>query len=555
MRLFRRFRSSTAFQAKHPLLLRKADQPDLCIQTSCDLPDAILQSVMRCVCPHAQDDTYETCETSAALGACALCDLRDLAHCARVCKRWYNLATGILYQSIRIDAVHYCPLEAHLSEQRKHRGFLRSNADPDDVLTARLGLLRRTLCDNEVAGPDLFRIVHMLPNIRYVDLPSGLFADQSRYGTLRLAIEARCRDLRKMIYRGGAETALTGMATANTWRNLEVLELIKIEMATCVLRHALGTLGNLRALKIEGVRSFSDVSLGHIDGSSPFPCLEELVLRSTPAVTGSGLLEYLCRSDTRNTITVLALLGTGVPTGSLVDALAAAPNLRTLAIEATVSRPLRDGAIAQRLASTSLRKLRFELTTADSKGFGSWTIASHYRYLAAALMANDLPHLTSVYVLDEHLLHQLGLPYPRLASTSTCHASVLDPASTDETARCRVKSFPKDVASRDLPSSPSVALRQQLTLYTRTADAADWPSAGVQSPVRGCDQLVSQYGLNADIAGCGWGHHQAVRRWVLARDQQGVIKCLSNLANYGHTDGPETNDWPRTQDNGADLWR
>ncbi|KAI3528001.1 F-box domain-containing protein [Colletotrichum abscissum] len=495
---------------------------------------------MRCVCPHAQDDTYEECETCAALGACALCDLRDLAHCALVCKRWYNLATGILYQSIRIDAVHYCPLEAHLSEQRKHRGFLRSNADPDDVLTARLGLLRRTLCNNgprlstlvkylklphmlrEAAGPDLFRIVHMLPSIRYVDLPSGLFADQSRYSTLRLAIEARCRDLRKMTYYGGAETALTGMANADTWRNLEVLELIKIEMATCVLRHALGTLGNLRALKIEGMRSFSDVSLGHIDGSPPFPCLEELVLRSTPAVTGRGLLEYLCRTDSRNIITVLALLGTGVTTESLADALSAAPNLRTFAIEATVSRPLRDGAIAQRLASISLRKLRFEITTADPRRFGSCTIASHYRCLAESLMANDLPNLTSVYVLGEHLLHQLGLSYPQLAPPSTCHASLLDTANTDEMAGRQVHPFPRDVASRDLSSPQSVALRQQLTLYTRTADAADWPAAGMQSPVRGYDQLLSHYGLNADIAGCGWGHHQAVRQWVLARDQRGL---------------------------------
>ncbi|KZL87861.1 f-box domain-containing protein, partial [Colletotrichum incanum] len=434
MRLFRRFRPNTAAQAKYLSSSTRANRQGLRTHLSYDLPDTVLQDIMRCVCPHAQDGTYETCESSAALDACALCHLRDLAHCARVCKRWYKLATDMLYQSIRIDVVHYCPRETQLSEKRKYRGFLRSNADPDDVPAVRLGLLRRTLCEHgprlgplvkylklpymlrEAAGADLFRILHMLPNLRYVDLPSGLFADQHRYGTLQLAVEARCRDLRKMAYHGGAERSLARLATShNTWQNLEVLELIRIEVATYVLRAALGTLENLRALKVAGIRSFSDAIFGHIDGSPPFPCLEELVLRSTPAVTGRGLLEYLSRTDTRNTITLLALLGTGILTESLAEILSAAHNLQKLAFEATVSKPLSDRANTQRLASTSLRKLRFELSTTDSMASGSRVIASHYRYLAESLKANDMPNLTSVYLLGEHLVHQLGLSYPQLA--------------------------------------------------------------------------------------------------------------------------------------------
>ncbi|OHW98391.1 F-box domain-containing protein, partial [Colletotrichum incanum] len=352
------------------------------------------------------------------------------------------IQAGNRHASIRIDVVHYCPRETKLFEKRKHRGFLRSNADPNDVPTVRLGLLCRTLCEHgprlgplikylklpymlrEAAGADLFRILHMLPNLRY----------------------ARCRDLRKMAYHGGAERSLAKLATSNnTWQNLEALELIRIEVAACVLPAALGLLENLRALKIAGIRSFSDAIFGHIDGSPPFPCLEEFVLRSTPAVTGRGLLEYLSQTDTHNTITVLALLGTGVQYSP-------SPWRRScrqlITYKHSPSRPrcpsLSDRANTQRLASTSLRKLRFELSTTDSMASRSRVIASHYRYLAESLKANVMPNLTSVYLLGEHLVHQLGLSYPQLAFPMVCNDGVLDPANTDETATSQIRSFSND---------------------------------------------------------------------------------------------------------------
>ncbi|KZL63100.1 f-box domain-containing protein [Colletotrichum incanum] len=479
MRLFRRFRPNTAAVAKYLSLSTRANRQGLWTHLSYDLPDTVLQDIMRCVCPHAQDRTY---------------------------------------QSIRIDVVHYCPRETKLFEKRKHRGFLRSNADPNDVPTVRLGLLCRTLCEHgprlgplikylklpymlrEAAGADLFRILHMLPNLRYVDLSSGLFADQHRYGTLRLAVEARCRDLRKMAYHGGAERSLAKLATSNnTWQNLEALELIRIEVAACVLPAALGLLENLRALKIAGIRSFSDAIFGHIDGSPPFPCLEEFVLRSTPAVTGRGLLDSAGHGST-------------VLTEPLAEILSAAHNLQTLAFEATVSKPLSDRANTQRLASTSLRKLRFELSTTDSMASRSRVIASHYRYLAESLKANVMPNLTSVYLLGEHLVHQLGLSYPQLAFPMVCNDGVLDPANTDETATSQIRSFPNDVVFRDLASSPPTALMRRLIVYTRMGAVADWPSESSRFSVPVGDQLVSYYGLDADVAGCGWGDHNAARQ-------------------------------------------
>jgi hypothetical protein len=61
------------------------------------LPPKILERIFEFVCPHTQDDTYESCEQSAVEDACMLCDMRDLAHCVRACRRWRKLAANVLY--------------------------------------------------------------------------------------------------------------------------------------------------------------------------------------------------------------------------------------------------------------------------------------------------------------------------------------------------------------------------------------------------------------------------------------------------------------------------
>jgi hypothetical protein len=60
------------------------------------LPAPILERVFGFVCPHSQDDTYESCESSAVEDACMLCDMRDLAQCTRVSRRWRKLAANVL---------------------------------------------------------------------------------------------------------------------------------------------------------------------------------------------------------------------------------------------------------------------------------------------------------------------------------------------------------------------------------------------------------------------------------------------------------------------------
>lgn len=60
------------------------------------LPDKILRRIFEFVCPHTADDSYETSEKSMIGDGCMLCDLRDLASCAQVRRRWYGVAQGLL---------------------------------------------------------------------------------------------------------------------------------------------------------------------------------------------------------------------------------------------------------------------------------------------------------------------------------------------------------------------------------------------------------------------------------------------------------------------------
>lgn len=61
-----------------------------------ELPAPILERVFSFVCPHCSDESYETCEQSALVDACMLCDVRDLSHAGQVCKRWRRSAIKLM---------------------------------------------------------------------------------------------------------------------------------------------------------------------------------------------------------------------------------------------------------------------------------------------------------------------------------------------------------------------------------------------------------------------------------------------------------------------------
>jgi len=62
-----------------------------------NLPPRVLRRIFAFVCPHSQDESYDTCEDSSFEDACMLCDLRDLAHCVGVSKIWRREGRNQLY--------------------------------------------------------------------------------------------------------------------------------------------------------------------------------------------------------------------------------------------------------------------------------------------------------------------------------------------------------------------------------------------------------------------------------------------------------------------------
>ncbi|RFU35275.1 hypothetical protein B7463_g1071, partial [Scytalidium lignicola] len=401
------------------------------------LTPGILQRIFTVVCPHASDETYESCEQSTIEDACMLCDLRDLSHCAQVSRRWRSIAAQVLYHSIRIDAVHYCEREEILAEKRKRRSFLSRNAEPEDTAQARLRLLCRTLWEDpsgfalmvlfcktpymtrETCKPDLARIVAVAPNLRYIDLPEGFYTDDASCNTLKQEVQGRCPDIRKMSYMRGAEKSLEQLTTGMLWRNLEVLELSHINMDPTIIREVLGALPYLRALKIKNMESFTDDIFGQHDYLPPLPYFVELVFEDTPNVTADGIVAYLSQPNAHTKLKALSFTSTGVHPSTLYQILAAAPYLTSLSIIESVSTVFPPKAATALLSSNSLKTLHYEITSSSSAHAYASTTVGYYAFLASAITANNLPNLQDLYVRDPDFpeaLLDLAPPVPAFAS-------------------------------------------------------------------------------------------------------------------------------------------
>lgn len=339
------------------------------------------------------------------------------------------------YHSIRIEAVHYCEREAELAEKRKRKTFFDHNGEPEDTSRKRLKLLCRTLREDpsrlgplveyfklpymlrESSQADLARTIAVLPNLRYVDLPEALYHDENSYITLRMEVEARCLNLRKMTYMHGSERSLERVASGQVFRNLEVLELNKIQMDPTVILHALAVLGGLRALKIVDSRAVTDDMLSHDNEMLPaFPALQELILEKVPEISAQGLRGYLSRYDTSQALEVLSLGETGVTPWTLQEVLSTAPKLKRLTISyvATKSLPLAAGTPqVPPLASRSLETFHYEVMPAANSSPYSNITQSYYNYLSGSLLMGGLPNLHGLYVRDPNFADALaGLPRP-----------------------------------------------------------------------------------------------------------------------------------------------
>ncbi|CAG8287692.1 unnamed protein product [Penicillium salamii] len=394
------------------------------------LPRPVLARIFAFVCPHAVDNSYGTSEESASDG-CMLCDMRDLAHCAMVCKRWFLDARALLYTNVRIDPVHYCELEIELAAKRKRRSFFDRNGDPIDAPQVRLELFMRVVRESqglanmvlslrmpymtrEANKANIARTISVLPNLRFVDLPVGLYSDESSCLALKQELMARCPEIRRMSYRRGAEGSFSRLPGSQLWMNLEVLELSGTQMEPNTLRAGLAAFPHLRELTLEDLGWLDDSAFAVNLPLPPFPAVQSLTLRDAPNVTASGLAAILSSPSNKAALESLTLSSTGVIPSRLHHILSAAPRLQNLSIIQEVSRSFPMEQVPP-LASQSLTLLHYELTSeTDNHGMPP-VVASYYQYLISSLMARTLPALRDLYVRDSQFPDTLLLmPPPRL---------------------------------------------------------------------------------------------------------------------------------------------
>lgn len=469
--------------------------------------------------------------------------------------------------------MHYCKLEAWLAERRKKTGRFDRNGVPEDTAQARLRLLRRTVRDDptrigklvqylkipymlrEFCHVELAQTIAVLPNLHYVDLPEGMFADEPSYATLRLEVQARCPNIRKMSYVAGSERSFAMLATGQVWTRLQVLEISRLNIDPMTMRSVLGCLMNLRALKVSETDSLSDEVLLSSEGLPALPPLEELVLKDTPRVTSAGLVEYLAWLETQQALRVLTLKDTGVRPSGLADVLAMAPALRTLALQTKISEPLPNYSGIQNLASKSLRTLRFEVSGKTASAQDASAAGTYYSYVAHSVLSGSLPKLRKLYVHDETFPEKLqALPPPNSSFSGSSPSSM----SGSRGAPALRISPPSSAGKQALPSpkpsplpprSPGFAPRgssnghnrfssnnpfgqhpgelppiQTLEVFTKSDEFGQWNFARVDAfnAVPSTSRRPeSSYGLAADVEGQGWERGGASRRSVLVGNGPG----------------------------------
>ncbi|KAM5471977.1 hypothetical protein MauCBS54593_003384 [Microsporum audouinii] len=466
------------------------------------LPPNVLSNIFFQVCPHARDTSLTSSEESMTEDGCMLCDMRDLAHAALVCTQWYGIAQNILYQHVRIDAVHYCELEIELAAKRKKNSFLNHNAEPLDAPRTRLMLFMRTVRDSRALGlmvkslrmpymtreankSELARTVSVLPNLRYVDLPAGFFSDDTLSHTLKQELLARCPDIRRMKFARGAEGSFSRMPKTKGWPNLEVLELSGLNIETNLLRTVLGYFERLTDLKLEDMPSLEDTVFKSVATLPAFPPLQRLTLTDTPRITSQGLCWYLSSPRSRNALRHLSVANTGVEPQRLHEVLAQAPLISSLSMQQEVTREFPPDHVPP-LASSSLRLLHYEITS-ECGSYGVQALStSYYTYLMSSLLTGALPGLTDLYVRDANFPETLMLAPP-----------------------------PPVFGDGGRQSHAGVGLNQALSVYSKGVDELEWNFTAYQPFAEGGRRMsasrpVSLHGAQLSPA---WGGE--ARRSVL----------------------------------------
>ncbi|KAL9080356.1 MAG: hypothetical protein Q9159_007620 [Coniocarpon cinnabarinum] len=419
------------------------------------------------------EETYEDSEKTVMGDGCGLCDLRDLAHCALVNRQWYLIAQEVLYRSVRIDAVHFCPLEEYFSEQRRKR-----HIDPATIVPARLRLFQRTAwarpdiaatclyfkipyMTRETHKADLARTISALPNLRYVDLPEGFYSADPSTNILRDELIATCWDLRKMKFNAGAEQVFEAHAHQQLWMNLEIVELNELNVDITVLRYVLAMMPALRELSLNALPRLDDTAFHATPNLPDFASVQTLKIQSAPAITFTGIMEYLTRPTSGGSLSSLSLTHTGVQVPMLYLILDGAKHLKHFSITEEVSSNFPLDPVPP-LASRSLHTLNFEITSRqDGSRPGLITPStSYYNYLATSLHANAMPSLRKLFVRHSQFPELLAAPPPTVGPRNT----LMPPAMTG--------SGPPSQLRRT--ATQRARFTQPLEIFAKGSDDLEW---------------------------------------------------------------------------------
>lgn len=372
------------------------------------------------------------------------------------------------YHSVRIDAVHFCPLEEELSERRR-----RKHVDPATVPITRLRLLQRTVWESrqlamlvcilklpymtrESAMADLARTISVLPNLHHVDLPDGVYNGDPAAQILRDELQASCLNIRKMKYLNGSETSFEMLTQHRLWSNLEIMELSGLWVEAAVVRAVFAALPNLQEVTLKKLPKVDDTLFDmNITAIKTFPPVKRMFLEDV-AISTAGLVSYLSNTRARDTLSFLAISNTGISVAHLHQVLAAS-RLSHLSITEAVTRSLAIETPPP-LTSVTLQTMHFEITSADDIGNALYRLTdSYYSYLASSLHAGTLPKLSKLYVRDSEFPQMLLLAPPA-------------PAFADEVSR---------------PVTPPRKIRgkftQTLEVYTKGMDEVEWAFTSIAS--------------------------------------------------------------------------
>lgn len=341
-----------------------------------------------------------------------LCGMRDLARVSLVCKEWHQAAQVLQYRSIRLDTVHYCGMEGDLQARRKRSSFFQKQTSPLEIPEQRMRLLYRTFQEKEsiatlvwllkipymtreTCKQDLARLVSQLPNLRYVDLPDGIYHDDSSCASLKAILYTRCPDLRKMTWVAGSEKNFVDLWIEPPWLSLEVVELSGMKVENESLVQVLASLPNLKHLKLKSMDWTSDDVFDPTFGL--FPAVENLELEGETSLTIDGLSKYLSRPEVSQTLKHLTLTNTLISAHLLYRILLQATSLTSLSVRETVARTIPRTDV-HLISSQSLTSLTYEIIDDDSRI--SKPSTSYYAYLSESLWDGGLPSLVDLYVRE-----------------------------------------------------------------------------------------------------------------------------------------------------------